>query len=201
MTLNLSLDPDGQPIRRDTRLTSVVLCVVATTLLTAACMSKRWLANGNAHESVSYGLIRFTECTEGQCATHPNQRQSEFMRNRYPRPSVAFAPAGWITLGASALAIVSLATCGLLGLLKQRLELPVAPASLALIGLTVALLAGCVFIATKPGGLGSVGVDWGFVVFSAAVVTGIVAAQRISKDIRPLDPDLGEHDMMTLDRM
>jgi hypothetical protein len=202
MTLKLSLDADGNPVRRDHRVTSVALCLVAATLLTAACLSKRWLANGTLYHSVTYSLTRYTECQEGQCETRPTTELPELLRSQPPEPiSVAFAPAGWITLGGSALAIVSLLACAIFGLFRRRVALPVAPTSLALLSLFVALIAGCVFIATKPGRVGRVGVDWGFVVFGAAVVSGIVAAQRIDREIRPLDPDLGEHEMMMLDRM
>lgn len=190
--MNVTLDANGNPVRTDARLTSVALCLVAATLLTAACMSKRWLANGTGPDSIGYGLIRFTECIGGACQTHPSDVEPIALTKRLPREhlSPVFPIAGWTTMGASALAIVALAACALIGLFRQRLALPIAPSSLALLGLLVAMVSGSLFIATKPGGLGRVGVDWSFVVFSAAVVIGIVAAQRISKEIRPIDPEL-----------
>jgi hypothetical protein len=165
---------------------------VAATLLTAACLSKRWLANGSGPDSISYGLIRFTECIDGACQTHPSNVEPNALTRRVPREELSptFPLAGWTTLGASALAIAALVTCALIGLFRRRLALPIAPSSLALLGLLVAMVAGSLFIATKPGGLGRVGVDWSFVVFSAAVVIGIIAAQRIAKEIRPIDPEL-----------
>lgn len=185
-------DVHDHDVRSNSRLISVALCLVAATLLTAACMSKRWLANGSGADSLSYGLIRFTECIEGKCQTHPSDVEPVALTKRLPREhlSPAFPIAGWVTLGASALAIVALATCALLGLLGRRLALPIAPSSLALLGLLVAMVAGALFIANKPGGLGRVGVDWSFVVFSGAVIIGIVATQRIAKEIRPIDPEL-----------
>jgi hypothetical protein len=193
MSLDDNFDANGEPVTSPTaRLTAVALCLVAATLLTAACLSKRWLANGSGPDSIAYGLIRHTECIDGACATRGNDLAPEALRKRHPPEelSPAFPVAGWVALGASALAIVALATCGLLGLFRRRLALPIAPSSLALFGLLVAMVGGAVFIATKPGGLGRVGVDWGFVVFSAAIVIGMVAAQRISKEIRPIDHEL-----------
>ena len=80
-----------------------------------------------------------------------------------------------------------LVICALLALGRSRLQLPISPASLALLGLLVAIVAGSVFIATKPGMRNRVGVDWSFVVFGVAVVTGIAAAQRISAELRQDD--------------
>lgn len=190
--MNVTLDANGNPVRPDARLSSVALCLVAAMLLTAACMSKRWLANGSGPDSISYGLIRFTECIGGVCQTHPSNVEPNALTRRVPREALseAFPLAGWATLGASALAITALVACALIGMFRRRLALPIAPPSLALLGLLVAMVAGSLFIATKPGGLGRVGVDWSFVVFSAAVVIGIVAAQRIAKEIRPIDPEL-----------
>lgn len=192
MSLDTKLDADGHPVSGNARLTSVALCLVAATLLTAACMSKRWLANGAGPDSIGYGLIRFTECSGGKCTTSGSDVEPLALRKRSPPEhlSPVFPAAGWVTLGGSALAIVALGVCALLGLFRRRLALPIAPSSLALFGLLVAMIAGAVFVGTKPGGLGRVGVDWGFVVFSGAVVIGMVAAQRIAKEIRPIDPDL-----------
>lgn len=185
-------DVHDHDVRSTSRLISVALCLVAATLLTAACMSKRWLANGSGADSLSYGLLRFTECIDGKCETHPSDVEPIALTKRLPREhlSATFPIAGWVTLGASALAIVALAMSALLGLIGKRPELPVAPPSLALLGLLVAMISGALFIANKPGGLGRVGVDWSFIVFSAAVVIGLVAAQRIAKEIRPVDPEL-----------
>lgn len=194
MSTDDHFDADGNPSAgsANARLTSVALCLVAAMLLTAACMSKRWLANGGGPDSIAYGLIRYTECIDGKCATRGSDVAPEALRKRHPPEQLhpAFPVAGWVTLGASALAIVALAVCGLVGLFRKRLALPIAPSSLALFGLLIAMVGGAVFIGTKPGGLGRVGVDWGFVVFSGAIVIGMVAAQRIAKEIRPIDPDL-----------
>jgi hypothetical protein len=185
------------------RASSVLLCLCAAALLTLGGLSKAWLANGGARSSLSYGLLTYIECRDDACWRSSNQLAPAALRDRHPPETVSpvFAIAGWITTGASALAIVALSACALLGAFRRRLALPIAPATLALLGLLVALLAGCAFLAFKPGGLGRVGVDRGFILFAVGVVLGMVAAQRISAVIRPLDPDLAEHDLMSLDRL
>ncbi len=171
-------------------MVAIALCLVAATLLAAACMSKRWLANGNRDVSVAYGLLRNTECRDGQCLTRANHELPELLQMHPPVPvSPAFVLAGQITLGASALAIASLIICAAVGLGRGRPRLPVSPASLALLALMLALVAGCVFIATKPGGRARVGVDWSFVVFGVAVVAGIAAAQKVSVGLRGVADD------------
>ena len=52
------------------------------------------------------------------------------------------------------------------------------------------MITGCIFVATKPGPLGFVGVSWSFWAFGAGTVVGIATAQMIAKLIRPIDPDL-----------
>jgi hypothetical protein len=53
----------------------------------------------------------------------------------------------------------------------------------------VGLISGCVFVATKPGPAGMVGVGMSFWLFGAGVVMGIVGAQMLAKVIRPPDPE------------
>jgi hypothetical protein len=53
-----------------------------------------------------------------------------------------------------------------------------------------AMAAGCVFVATKPGPAGMLGVDLGFWAFGAGTVIGILGAQLLAKELRPPDPDL-----------
>ncbi len=195
---DLEGDLEGGMQSGTARLVAVALCLVAATLLAAACLSKRWLGNGSGADSLSYGIIRHTECIAGACATRGNDQAPDALRLRHPPEQIdrVFPLAGWTTLGASALAIAGLVVCALLGLLNRRLALPIAPSSLALLGLLVAMIGGAVFIATKPGALGRVGVDWGFVVFSVAIVIGLAAAQRIAKQIRPVDPEMELLDQM-----
>ena len=77
--------------------------------------------------------------------------------------------------------------------------LPISPATVAILGIMFGMIAGCVFVATKPGGTGGVGVGWSFWAFGIGCVAGIVAAQLLAKQIRPPDPDL-LHDAMNPDQ-
>jgi hypothetical protein len=109
-------------------------------------------------------------------------------RDRYT--SGAFAHAGWAAFGACLLSAAALLVSAGLALARKQMELPISPASVALLGLMAAMVAGCVFIATKPGPAGMLGVDLGFWAFGAGTVVGMLGAQMLAKQLRPPDPDL-----------
>lgn len=169
-------------------LLAVALCLVAAVLLGAAGMSKRWLGNEGPRVNLAYGLIRNVECREGACVTRPNRELPVLLQRHPPEPlSPLFVPAGYVTLGASAVAIMSLAIAALAALARARVRLPLTPPTLALVALTVALVGGALFIVSKPGGRASVGVDWAFAAFGAALVAGIAGAQKLAAVARELE--------------
>ena len=111
-------------------------------------------------------------------------------RDRYT--SGAFSHAGWIAFGTCLLSAAALLAAAAMAFLRIKKDLAVSPASMALLGLLGAMVSGCVFIATKPGPAGMLGVDLGFWAFGAGTVLGILGAQLLAKEIRPPDEDLLE---------
>ena len=111
-------------------------------------------------------------------------------RERYT--SAAFSHAGWIAFGTCLLSAAGLLIAAAMAFARIKKDLPLSPASIALLGLLGAMASGCVFIATKPGPGGMLGVDLGFWAFGAGTVLGILAAQLLAKEIRPPDEDLLE---------
>jgi hypothetical protein len=109
-------------------------------------------------------------------------------RDKYT--SGAFSPAGWIAFATCLLSAAGLLVSAGLVFARKKKELPISPASVALIGIMGAMASGCVFIATKPGPAGMLGVDLGFWAFGAGTVIGILSAQLLAKELRPPDPDL-----------
>jgi hypothetical protein len=77
----------------------------------------------------------------------------------------------------------------------KRVRLPVMPTTTGLLCVLISLLAGCLFVAFKPGPPGYVGVGTGFFVFGAGVVFGLYATLKLNKLMRPHDPDLLEDSM------
>lgn len=109
-------------------------------------------------------------------------------RDRYT--SSAFSLAGWIAFATSLVAAAGLIIAAAMALARKQKQLPVSPASVAVLGVLGALISGCVFVATKPGPAAFVGVDVGFWAFGIGAVVGIIGAQMLAKQIRPPDPDL-----------
>jgi hypothetical protein len=204
----------------DRKLVAVLLAVVAAAALAYSCIATTWLYNprNKQHFEVGYGLTQMFECelTSHECRAMSNSafaaewaKQLEEIRERAKKDpadpmtqsfavqaaeelkvSGVWTTLGWITLVCAALAALSLLTCAGLVLAKKRVMWPIMPTTTAILGIAIGLITGCVFVATKPGPPGYVGVHLGFWAFGAGVITGIVAALMLNKLLRPYDPDL-----------
>jgi len=104
--------------------------------------------------------------------------------------SGAFALCGWLALVGCGLAALSLAIAVMLVALRQRRMLPIMPTTTALLGIMLAIITGCVFVATKPGGSGFVGVSFGFWGFAVGIILGIASTLMLNGLLRPEDDDL-----------
>jgi hypothetical protein len=192
-------DDDPAPSPRNP-LVAVVLAITAAVALLFACFSTRWLANVGPDGSIEMGLRSTTECGSvgmllgpepGQCRTKGNADYAkEWDTPSASYYSAAFAPCGWISLVACLIAALGLAGAAGLGLAKKKPHLPVSPSTLGLLGIMAALITGCVFVATKPGPPGFVGVGITFWIFGIGAVLGIASSIMLAKINRPLDPDL-----------
>jgi hypothetical protein len=109
-------------------------------------------------------------------------------RDKYT--STVFPHAGCIAFGACLVSAAALLVAAALAYARIKKDMPISPASVALLGLMAAMAAGCVFVATKPGPAGMLGVDLGFWAFGGGAVLGILGAQLLAKELRPPDPDL-----------
>ncbi len=198
---------------------AIVLAALAAGALGYACVSKMWLFNPRnmQHFEVGYGLMSMYECSpEGECRsmsnsafvdewhkeladirerakkdpTDPQVQAFAAQANEELHVSNAFPAFGLITLVCTAIAALSLLVCAGLVLAGKRILWPVMPTTTAILGIAVGLITGCVFVATKPGPAGYVGVQLGFFLFGAGVLVGIVSTLMLNKLLRPHDPDL-----------
>jgi hypothetical protein len=183
---------------------AIVLALFAAASLGAAAMSTSWVANANL-DGISFGPRGCSNCCVADSEMNAAQFQSApgcsetngaFLEDQAFQPLITdhayavFPLAGWVALVACALAALGLATATVLALAGKTPELPVAPTTVALLSIMVGLVSGCVFVATKPGPPGFVGVSWGFWAFGGGAIAGIAAAQMLAKILRPPDPDL-----------
>ena len=191
---------DDEVPTKDRRMLAIGLCLAAAVFMAYAAFSHRWLSNGNKHLEYGMGLQKSFECAKSDrgwdCEWISNkdfvaqmkeiEKVDPGHRKLY---SAAWIPAGWVTL--ISILLSSLGLFASAGLAFQRIhkEWPIAPTTVALLGGMVGLISGCVFVATKPGEPGMVGVGLSFWVFGVGVVMGIVGAQMAAKVIRPPDPE------------
>jgi hypothetical protein len=194
-------DTDYSPPKKDTRTLATALAAAAAVCMLYAAFTHHWLANGNKHLEFGFGLRSSFACgTDYQNNTTCDWRKNADVVDEFREleksshspqklASSAFVPAGWITLFAILAGALGLLASVGLALKKAAPDLPVAPTTIGLLGCMVGLISGCVFVATKPGPAGMVGVGMSFWLFGAGVVMGIVGAQMLAKVIRPPDPE------------
>jgi hypothetical protein len=99
----------------------------------------------------------------------------------------AWTVAATITAYALVAAIAALGVTVLLAASRRRPRLPISPASIAVVMLGVALVAGCVAIASAPGPAGHFGPGPAFAALGVGVVTGLLAAIKLARDVLPMD--------------
>lgn len=192
--MNLDLNPSP---KKDNRQLAIGLALAAAALLIFAAFSRSWVARPGLEGGLGFGPMGCHGCGAivGDTGNMSNGAFISAMREQLGSEadratSGAFAPMGWVTFGLSLLAGLALVWGAFVTYKNKRPELPISPASIALLALMAGMITACVFVATKPGGPGFVGVSIGFWAFGGGLVCGIISAQMIAKLIRPVDPDL-----------
>ena len=177
-------DSNAAPSWQPPRALGIALAIAASSCLVTACFSHRWLANPHLGD-IGYSPLSYRQC-DAACVTTSNFQVFE-NANDLPfeedRSRADFPIAGLVTFvvppGASARPGSSpragIAAAG------GHPDLPVSPTTFALLGLMVGLVTGCVFVATKPGAVGAVGVSWSFWTFGAGAVAGIAATHLLAR--------------------
>ena len=179
------------------RALAIVLAVVASAGFIVAAFTQSWLVDHAA--TTHFGLREQTTCEDSStCTTHTNQELEDRLREEAApdsNTSHAFAPTGWASFVLCLLAAFGLLVAAGLAAARARPELPLAPTTVSLVAIMLGLIAGCVFVATKPLPNGMLGVGLSFYVFGGGCVIGIAASQLLAKVNRPPDPDLMEDAM------
>ena len=185
---------------KNNRALAIGLALAAVACMAYACFTRDWLVNGSRYESYGFGLRTNYTCGssfgETPCDNASNAEYVERLRDfgdaAARNTSSVFAPMGWATFVELLVAACALAAAAALALANKKPQLPITPTTVALLGVMASLITGCVFVATKPGPAGFVGVGISFWVFGAGAVLGIAGAQMLAKVNRPPDPDLME---------
>jgi hypothetical protein len=191
--------------KKDMRPLASGLCAAAAACLLYAAFTQAWLVNASRYAEIGFGLRSNYECgtsysfdgeaekSEQKCADISNSELIKKWRSMGPEAekltSSAFVPMGWVTFIVALLAALGLAASAAFGFAKKPMNLPIAPTTIGLLGVMIGLITGCVFIATKPGPAGMVGVGLSFWIFGIGCVMGIAGAQMMAKVNRPPDEE------------
>jgi hypothetical protein len=194
-----------EPVKKDLRPLATGLCAVAAACLIYAAFTHAWLANAGRYSEIGFGLRKNFECRESYsfdgaeehskqvCAWRSNSeviaKWRDVDENGRKLASAAFVPMGWATFIVALLGALGLAAAAAFGALKRPMTGPIAPTTVGLLGVMIGLITGCVFVATKPGPAGMVGVGLSFWIFGVGCVMGIAGAQMMAKVNRPPEPE------------
>jgi hypothetical protein len=186
-----------QPLKKDNRSLAIGLAVAAAACLLYATFTRQWLVNSSRFEEIGFGLRSHYECASLGDTTQCQESTNTELIERFEAldsADVSFSPVfpwmGWATFVECLVAAAGLLGAAGIALSKKTPQLPITPPTIALLGIMATLVTGMVFVAKKPGGVGSVGVGLSFWVFAIGAVTGIAASQLLAKVNRPPDPDL-----------
>jgi hypothetical protein len=182
------------------RWLAIAFAIAAAGCLAAAALTPYWVVNNNVYDKLHFGLRAMSHCGsafgEGECDRSSNAAFIDHMRDFSAvagrETSGAFAAMGWATFALCVLAALGLVIAAAIAIARKRPDLPMAPTTLALLSIMVALVTGCVFVATKPGPPGFVGVGLSFWLFGIGEVLGLAGSTLLAKVNRPPDPDLME---------
>ena len=191
--------------KKDMRPLATGLCAAAAACLLYAAFTHTWLVNASRYAELGFGLRSNFECgtsysfdgvaeqSAQKCIEYSNSELIAKWRDMGPEAakltSGAFVPTGWITFIVALLAAAGLAASAAFGAAKKAADLPIAPTTVGLLGVMIGLITGCVFVATKPGPAGMVGVGMSFWIFGVGCVMGIAGAQMMAKVNRPPDEE------------
>lgn len=191
------------------RSVAITLAFIAAAALIVACFGMQWLVGPGGTRSV--GLLRYKVCIGGdRCDSVSNfelitELRKEIVRvqemNRtlptnqqvaVPRdPWGGFPVVGIITLVAAMLSAGGLIHGAVLAVRRRRPELSIMPTTVAVLGLALAIINGCLVVATKPDMVDDMGVGWTFYTFGIGAVLGLAAVFPLNRQIRPIDEELG----------
>jgi len=185
------------PPPKERRGLGLVLGAISTVLLVAAALSPRWFTNtgsmfgGDANDDVHISLRTLTTCTHDHCLELGNGSYADTVDaiRESHGTSPAFAPCGWITFIGCLVAAFGMAIAVGLALARRHPLWPIAPTTIAFLGAAIALIAGCVFVATKPASADAPVLAWGFWVFGPGVVTALAGSMFLARAIRPIDDE------------
>ncbi|HEY4242127.1 MAG TPA: hypothetical protein VGM88_20050 [Kofleriaceae bacterium] len=169
----------------------IALSAIGAILMIASIFSHAWIVPRMAGESGGISLLSTHvdgESMSNFAIVDEWQKKMEGFDDPM-RPSSAWPIAGLFTLILSLVGGVGAAATAALTWREKRPATPIMASTVALLGSMGALIAGFVFVMTKPQ-FGGLRIGWAFWAFGLGSVGALIGAQFLAKLIQPIDPDL-----------
>jgi len=204
------------------RAVAIALAFLSAVGLVVAAFGDRWLTvpeyGGDSNpsspfrpRSAAIGLRTFERCKAGTCTQMSNSDLIDVLEAEIetikqanlklpakeqlplPRPPWhGFPVVGLMAFVFALIAAAGLLVGGVLAAAGKRVELPIMPTTIAVLGLALSIITACIFIATKPDLTEALVVGWTFITYGVAAVVGLAAVFPLNRAIRPIDAELGE---------
>jgi len=200
------MNADADELNKKRKATARIVCIAAAVFVLVPCLGLRWMkaTRGDAGISLLFieagneSISNLDAVEKGNAAIERhNARIDEYRASGFgddaPRKEETilgtFAYAGIATLFFSIVSAGALIAAGVLAFKDKFIRSPVSLTTVALLGLCLALIFGCVFLGSIPQGLFKGGVGWPFFMFGTGVVAGLAGAQMLAKAYREVsDP-------------
>ncbi|HEY5922150.1 MAG TPA: hypothetical protein VIV11_10790 [Kofleriaceae bacterium] len=204
------------------RAIAIALAFIAAAGLGVAAFGERWLTNpaeggtwgydqAGFERATGMGLRTYERCSGANCASVTNFELIDLLEAEIERvkalnatlpakdqlalprkPWHGFPVVGMIAFVCALIAAAGLLVGGALALTGKRPVVPIMPTTIAVLGLIGSIIAGCIFVATKPEMAEPMVVGWTFMAYGGAAVVGLAAVFPLNRAIRPIDVELGE---------
>lgn len=179
--------PQSQSTRRAIAL---VIGLVAIAGLASGLFVHKVLVDEDAGSSMACGL-RACDSTYGEATvTTSNLQLIDDKRAAHEDVSSVWGYAGLTAWIAALVAIVGLALALIMVATKKYVRIPImTPTTIALTFGAIALVSGCVFVASKPAGIGVTQIGWTFWSFGGGSVVAVIAAFLLSRQLALIEPE------------
>ena len=191
-------DDTTQPESAEHRGIGILLALVAMAALGFSLVSQRWLLSpgGGTGFGLRDSFVCYADGADSSVQRCDIESNLDFVADRAQlddlreHVTAVFPICGWATCALIGVGLLGLLLTTIIAVARKRPQWPIAPTTIALAPVMLAMITGCVFVATKPGETSFVGVAIGFWVFGAGAVAAIIASLLLSRALRPADVDL-----------
>lgn len=191
---------DTGPVRRarpptTTRWIAVAAGVVAVAALAAGLFGRAVLIDRDTDMTMGCGLRACEACHDTACITTSTLDLASDVATGGGRATPAWGWAGTIAWWAALVGAIGAVLAIAMVAAGKYVRIPgISPTTIALLGATVGLVAGCVFVATKPESIAATQVGWTFWAFGVGTVGAIVSAFLLSRQLAAIEPEFDPGD-------